>query len=79
MEIVVPMSEPHPLLRWAEANEMSVGQLAEAVPCSDAHLRNIFAGRRGVSLRLAMRLSEVTGGAVPMEAFLKPVPDGACA
>ena len=73
------MSEPekHPMLRWVEANEMSIGQLAEAVDCSEAHLRNLFAGRREASLGLANRLSEVTGGTVAMDAFLKPVTDEA--
>ena len=61
------------MLRWAEANDMSVGQLADAAKCSDAHLRNIFAGRREASLGLAVRLSEISGGVVPMDAFLKPV------
>jgi plasmid maintenance system antidote protein VapI len=65
------------MLRWAETAGMSVGQLAEAADCSDAHLRNIFAGRREASLGLAKRLSEVSGGEVPMDAFLKPIVDEA--
>lgn len=72
------MSE-HPMLRWAKANEMSVSQVAEAADCSDAHLRNICAGRKEASLGLAKRLSEVSGGAVPMDAFLRPEPKEACA
>ena len=50
---------------------MTIMQLAEAANCSDAHLRNIFAGRKEASLSLANRLSVLSGGAVPMEAFLK--------
>ena len=69
------MSEQHPLLRWAEANGMTVKQLADAADCSDAHLRNIFAGRKEASLGLASRLSELTDGHVPMDAFLRPVAD----
>ena len=65
------------MLRWAEANEMTVRQLADAAECSDAHLRNIFAGRKEASLGLAKRLSEITGFAVPMDAFLRPVSEGA--
>ena len=64
------MSE-HPLARWAEANGMTVRQVAGAAECSDAHLRNIFAGRKEASLGLAKRLSDVSGGEVPMEAFLR--------
>jgi hypothetical protein len=67
------MSETHPMLRWATGAEMSIEQLAEAANCSAAHLRNIFAGRREASLKLAVRLSEVSEGAVPVDAFLKPV------
>jgi plasmid maintenance system antidote protein VapI len=70
------MSE-HPMLRWAASNDMSVKQIADAADCSDAHLRNICAGRKEASLGLAKRLSEVSGGAVPMDAFLRPVADEA--
>jgi plasmid maintenance system antidote protein VapI len=72
---VAAMSDEHPMLRWAKANEMSVGRLADAVGISDAHLRNIFAGRKEASLGLAKRLSEVSGGTIPMDAFLRPVAD----
>ncbi|MES5483624.1 hypothetical protein QMZ05_12770 [Bradyrhizobium sp. INPA03-11B] len=51
---------------------MTVEQLAESADCSPAHLRNIFAGRKEASLRLAHRLSELSGGVVAMDAFLKP-------
>lgn len=64
-------SPPHRMLRWAEANGMSVEQLAEAADCSAAHLRNIFAGRKEASLGLAQRLSAISGRTVPMDAFLK--------
>lgn len=65
------------MVRWTEANGMTVKQLAEAAECSDAHLRNIFAGRKEASLGLAKRLSEVSGGIVPMDAFLRPQPEPA--
>lgn len=58
--------------RWAVSNGMSVDDLADAAECSGAHLRNIFAGRKEASLGLAKRLSEISGGAVPMDAFLRP-------
>jgi len=68
------MSEHHPMMRWADSNGMTVSALAEAADCSGAHLRNIFAGRKEASLGLAKRLSEISGGAVPMDAFLRPEP-----
>lgn len=72
------MSDAHPMLRWAEANGVSIRELAERADCSEAHLRNIFAGRKEASLPLAKRLSDVSGRTVPMDAFLKPeVPEGA--
>lgn len=61
------------MMRWAEFNGMSVKQLAEAGGCSEAHLRNIFAGRKEASLGLAKRLSGLSGGLVPMDAFLRPI------
>lgn len=75
------MSEPsqHPMLRWIEASDISIGELAEAARCSEEHLRNLFAGRRGASLALAIRLSDLTEGAVPMDAFLRPIAGAACA
>lgn len=60
------------MLRWAEGAEMSVAAVAGAAGCSEWHLRNIFAGRKEASLGLAKRLSDLSGGAVPMDAFLKP-------
>ncbi len=68
------MSEHHPMLRWATSNEMPISALADAAGCSGAHLRNIFAGRKEASLGLAKRLSEISGGSVPMDAFLRPEP-----
>lgn len=65
------------MLRWAEENGTSVKQMAEAAGCSDAHMRNIFAGRREASLRMAKRLSDLSGGKVPMDAFLRPEVDEA--
>jgi len=61
----------HPLLAWADRKGMTVGEVAEAANCSEWHLRNICAGRKDASLRLAKRLSEVSNGRVPMDAFLK--------
>jgi hypothetical protein len=65
------MSDSHPMLLWAEANGKSVKQIREAAGCSDAHLRNIFAWRKEPSLGLAKRLSDFSGGTVPIDAFLK--------
>lgn len=59
------------MLRWAEDNGRSVKDLADAAECSEWHLRNIFSRRKEASLGLAKRLSDLSGGSVPMDAFLK--------
>lgn len=64
--------QTHRMLRWSVANGMTIDELAEAADCSANHLRNIFAGRKEASLRLAERLSAISGRTVPMDAFLKP-------
>ena len=61
------------MLRWADVNGKTVAELATAGGCSVSHLRNIFAGRKEASLGLAKKLSEISGGTVPMDAFLRPV------
>jgi transcriptional regulator with XRE-family HTH domain len=65
------MNDSHPMLRWAEENGKTVRELAEVAGCSDSHLRNILAGRREAKLSLAKRLSEFSGGVVPMDAFVR--------
>jgi plasmid maintenance system antidote protein VapI len=69
--MVEVMSASHPMLRWAERNRISIGELAVMAGCTQGHLSNVFCGRRGVSLELAKRLSEVSGGKVKMDAFLR--------
>lgn len=66
------MSGSHPIQLWAFANDRPLSELAKAAECSESHLRNLIAGRKDASLRLAKRLSGVTGGEVPMDAFLRP-------
>lgn len=64
----------HPMMRWAAGNGMTVAEIAAVAACSEWHLRNICAGRKEASLGLAKRLSDLTGGTVPMDAFLRPEP-----
>lgn len=66
------MSAAHPMMRWAEREGITVVELARVAGCSQGHLSNIFAGKRGVSLGLAKRLSELSGGKVKIDAFLRP-------
>jgi len=59
------------MMRWAERNGVTLVELAKVAGCTQGHLSNIFSGKRGVSLALAKRLSEMSGGRVKMDAFLR--------
>ncbi len=61
----------HPLAVWMDGHpEISQAKLASDARCSEPHLSLILQRRRGVSMKLAQRLSVVTKGEVPIEAFL---------
>lgn len=63
------MSDEHPLVPLMP-DETAANALAKRAGCSVAHLRNIRDGRKSASLKLAKRLSELTG--LRMDAFLQP-------
>lgn len=58
------------LSQWIDAN-MTQAEFARAVECSQSHLSLVLKGERGVSLKLAKRISEATGGAVPIETLAR--------
>lgn len=61
----------HPLAVWMDGHpEISQSRLAADADCSEPHLSLILQRKRGVSMKLAQRLSVATGGTVPIEAFL---------
>jgi len=64
------MTEKHPLADWIEANTTQA-KFARAVRCSESHLSLILKGERGVSLPLAQRLSDATGGDVAVRTFIR--------
>lgn len=45
-------------------------QFARDVRCSESHLSLVLKGERGVSLKLAKRIMEATGGVVPTESLV---------
>lgn len=53
-------------------NMASQAQFARDVGCSEPHLSLILAGKRGLSVPLAKRISEATQGEVPVRVL---VPD----
>lgn len=44
-----------------EAKGLSVRQVADSVPMTEAHLRNVIAGRRGLSLFRLQQLVNIIG------------------
>lgn len=68
------MSTKHPLAVWMDSHsEITQAKFASDAGCSEPHLSLILKGERGVSMKLAKRLSDLTGGAVPIEGFLLDV------
>lgn len=65
------MSTKHPLAVWMDSHsEITQAKLAADSECSEPHLSLILKGERGVSMKLAKRLSDATGGDVRIEDFL---------
>ena len=65
------MSTKHPLAVWLDEHEdITQAKLAASAECSEPHLSLVLKGVRGVSMQLAKRLSDATGGAVTIEDFL---------
>lgn len=65
------MDTRHPLSVWMDGHkEISQAKLASDSGCSEPHLSLILKGERGVSMKLAKRLSDATGGEVRIEDFL---------
>jgi transcriptional regulator with XRE-family HTH domain len=72
------MEMRHPLAVWMDGHkEINQSKLAADSGCSEPHLSLILKGERGVSMRLAKRLSDATGGEVRIEDFLMAAADEA--
>lgn len=57
------------LLEGYISRNTTQAQFARDVGCSESHLSLLLDGKRGVSFRLARRISEATKGEVPLEAL----------
>ncbi len=64
------MDSQHPLKTWIDANT-SPAKFARDVGLSESYLSEILSSRKSPSLGLAARLSAATGGAVPIDGFVK--------
>lgn len=65
------MSTKHPLAVWMESHkEITQARFAAESGCSEPHLSLILKGERGVSMKLAKKFSDATGGEVRIEDFL---------
>jgi transcriptional regulator with XRE-family HTH domain len=60
---------PHPLQAWIAKNT-SQARFAEAAGLSEPYLSEILSGKKTPSLNMAVKLSEATGGVVPIMAFV---------
>lgn len=65
------MTGRHLILDFIRENTTQV-QFARDVECSESHLALFLQGKRGLSVGLARRMSEATGGKVPMQALVSP-------
>ena len=63
------------MYRWMEVHSKTVDEVAAAAGCTPSHVRNLLAGRRDASLSLAKKLSDFSGGVVPIESFLMKHPE----
>lgn len=52
----------HPLAQWFEARKANKAEFARRVGISRSHLTLIIQGKRGVSVDVAKRIAEETGG-----------------
>ena len=57
----------HPIQRFvAESATRSQAKLAKQLGCQRQHISEVIAGRSSMSLKLAKRLVEVTGGEISL-------------
>lgn len=65
------MNTKHPLAVWMDSHsDITQAKFSADCGCSEPHLSLILKGERGVSMKLAKRLSDATGGEVRIEDFL---------
>lgn len=70
------MAERHDLKSWLENKGKSAAEFARNIPCSESYLSRILAGKQEPSLRMAARMSGLTGFEVPIGAFIRDLTSG---
>jgi transcriptional regulator with XRE-family HTH domain len=55
------------LAEFIRSRKITQAQFAREVGCSESHLSLVLKGFRGISFGLAKRISNATGGAVPVD------------
>lgn len=65
------MTTPSPLAKWIEDNAPSKAQFCRDSGICESHLSLFLRGKRGVSFRMAKRISEATQGAIPIEILVR--------
>lgn len=67
------MDKKHPLIVYAANSGNSLEVIAEKAGCSRMTLYRIMTGKQNATIGLLQRVSDATGGEVPLAAFLPSV------
>lgn len=64
--------EQHPLAQFSETENVSIAAIAEKAGVSRMTLYRLMKGEQNATIDLLKKVSEATGGKVPVSAFLPP-------
>ena len=62
----------HPLRRWRFENEYTLDDAAKKLGISPSTISLLERKKRGITVDLALKISELTNGVVKIEDFAKP-------
>ena len=65
------MKKLNPVFIWRQAEGVGQAQLAEQLGIRQPTLSNLETGRKKPGLRLAVRIAELTSGAVPVHSWVE--------
>lgn len=66
------MEQPkHPLRVWREKRKMAQVDLAHSLGVTPSHISQIESGQKGCSLDMAVKIADLTAGAVPLRSLMR--------
>lgn len=65
------MTTPNHLADWIKNHAPSKAQFCRDSGICESHLSLFLRGKRGVSFRMAKRISDATNGAIPIETLVR--------